>query len=82
MMDFLSRRLRSTFEIRAYLLDPAALKAPENGRARPQLLPAQSDPIEGDPFQGLIRIDEISAQRGFGHAGSADSPRGNDLQGF
>lgn len=79
MMDFLSRRLRSTFEIRAYLLDPAALKAPENGRARPQLLPTQSDPIEGDPFQGLIRIDEISAQRGFGHAGPAGSPRGNDL---
>jgi hypothetical protein len=43
MMDFLSRRLRSTFEIRAYLLDPAALKAPENGLAHPQLLPAQSD---------------------------------------
>ena len=79
MMDFLSRRLRSTFEIRAYLLDPAALKAPENGHAHPQLLPAQSDPIEGDPFQGLIRIDEISAQRGFGHTGPAGSPRGNDL---
>ena len=79
MMDFLSRRLRSTFEIRAYLLDPAALKAPENGLARPQVLPPQSDPIEGDPFQGLIRIDEISAQRGFGHAGPAGSPRGNDL---
>ena len=79
MMDFLSRRLRSTFEIRAYLLDPAALKAPENGLAHPQLLPAQSDPIEGVPFQGLIRIDEISAQRGFGHAGPAGSSRGNDL---
>jgi len=78
MMDFLSRRLRSTFEIRAYLLDPAALKAPENGLARPQLLPEQSDPIEGDPFQGLIRIDEISAQRGFGHAGPVGSSRGND----
>ena len=37
MMDFLSRRLRSTFEIRAYLLDPAALKAPEHGLACPQL---------------------------------------------
>lgn len=79
MMDFLSRRLRSTFEVRAYLLDPAAQEAPENGLGRPQVLPPQSDPIEGDPFQGLIQIDEISAQRGFGHAGSAGLPRGNDL---
>jgi hypothetical protein len=28
-----------------------------------------SEPIDGDPFRGLIRIDEISAQRGFGMAG-------------
>lgn len=80
MMDFLSRRLRSTFEIRAYLLDPAALKTPENGLARPQLLPAQSDPIDGDPFQGLIQIDEIPAQRGFGKIGSTRSDDAQEHQ--
>jgi predicted ATP-dependent endonuclease of OLD family len=66
MMDFLARRLRSVFEVRAYLLDPAKLVPPKDGLAAPQPLPAGSEPIEGDPFKGLIRIDEISAQRGFG----------------
>jgi len=78
MMDFLSRRLRSTFEVRAYLLDPAALKVPENGLAFPQALPALSEPLDGDPFHNLIRIDEISAQRGFGHVGSGKSSRGDE----
>ncbi|AXK72838.1 ATP-dependent endonuclease [Lysobacter sp. TY2-98] len=68
MMDFLSKRLRSTFEVRAYLLDPAKLVDPVGGIASPQLLADGAEPIEGDPFKGLIRIDEISAQRGFGFA--------------
>jgi hypothetical protein len=77
MMDFLSRRLRSTFEVRAYLLDPDKFVAPKNGLASPQALPGGSEPIDGDPFKKIIRIDEISAQRGFGFATpstSADAP--------
>lgn len=66
MMDFLSLRLRSSFEVRAYLLDPEKLVTPKNGIATPQTLPIGSEPIEGDPFKKVIRIDEISAQRGFG----------------
>lgn len=66
MMDFLSLRLRSSFEVRAFLLDPEKLVAPKNGIAVPQILPVGSEPIEGDPFKKIIRIDEISAQRGFG----------------
>jgi len=66
MLDFLSRRLQAVFEVRAYLLDPAKLRTPEGGLAWPQPLPEDSEPIEGDPFAGLIRIDEVSAQRGFG----------------
>lgn len=66
MMDFLSLRLRSSFEVRAYLLDPERLVTPKNGIAVPQVLPVGSEPIEGDPFKKIIRIDEISAQRGFG----------------
>jgi predicted ATP-dependent endonuclease of OLD family len=77
MMDFLSRRLRSIFEVRAYLLDPSKLVAPKDGLASPQSLPADSESIEGDPFRGLIRIDEISAQRGFGFAQQTAS-RGED----
>ena len=78
MMDFLTKRLRSTFEVRAYLLDPAGLKSPTKGVASPQALPQGSEPIDGYPFKGLIRIDEISAQRGFGHAGPVRSPRGEE----
>jgi predicted ATP-dependent endonuclease of OLD family len=78
MMAFLSRRLRATFEVRAYLLDPTALRPPEKGLAHPQALPPHSDPLEGNPFQDLIRIDEISAQRGFGHAGSGKPSRGDE----
>lgn len=79
MMDFLSRRLRATFEVRAYLLDPANLVAPKDGLAKPQALPAESTPIDGDPFKGLIRIDEISAQRGFGFSAQSAS-RGEDTR--
>lgn len=76
MMDFLSRRLRATFEVRAYLLDPAKQTLPIEGAASPQGLPDGSEPIDGDPFKSLIRIDEISAQRGFGLGPS--SSRGDD----
>lgn len=78
MMDFLGRRLRGLFTVRAYLLDPAALKAPQGGLAVPQALSLDNDPIDGDPFKGLICIDEISAQRGFGHAGSTRIPSEDD----
>lgn len=77
MMDFLSRRLRATFEMKAYLLDPAALVPPKDGVASPQSLPSESQPIDGDPFKGLIRIDEIRAQRGFGFAAHT-APSGDD----
>lgn len=68
LVEFLQRRLMGFFTVRAYVLDPAACADPEHGTARPQALNG-SDPVDGDPFRGLIRIDEISAQRGFGTAG-------------
>jgi predicted ATP-dependent endonuclease of OLD family len=68
LVEFLQRRLTSFFSIRAYVLDPAACTDPEHGVAKPQPLNG-SEPIDGDPFRGLIRIDEISAQRGFGVPG-------------
>ena len=78
MMDFLSLQLRSSFEVRAYLLDPEMLVTPKNGIATPQVLPVGSEPIEGDPFKKIIRIDEISAQRGFGFVKASN--REDDLQ--
>jgi predicted ATP-dependent endonuclease of OLD family len=77
MIEFLSRRLRAMFEVKAYLLDPVKLVDPDNGEAKPQPLPADSDPLS-DPFKGLIRIDEISAQRGLGWTTSAGT--GDDDQ--
>jgi predicted ATP-dependent endonuclease of OLD family len=77
MMDFLSLKLKALFEVRAYLLDPDKLKLPTNGIASPQALPVGSEPIAGDPLKKIIRIDEISAQRGFGFvtaSGRVDEP--------
>lgn len=68
LVEFLQRRVTKYFGIATYVLDPEACVDPLHGRAQPQALDG-SDPIDGDPFKGLIRIDEISAQRGFGHGG-------------
>lgn len=66
LVDFLGKRLSTHFTIRAYSLDPAKLAAPDKSQARPQVLSATSLPIEGDPLNGLIRVHDIPAQRGFG----------------
>lgn len=75
LVEFLHRRLATFFTVRAYVLDPVGCVDPEHGVAKPQALNG-SEPIDGDPFLGLIRIDEISAQRGFGVAGedNGDEP--------
>ena len=65
MRDFLDRRLNSQFEVQSYILDPTKCQNPEQGIAKPQSLPPDSDPLNKDPFDGLIKIDVITAQRGF-----------------
>lgn len=62
---FLDRKLRDHFTVRFYPLDRAKCKDPKNGVATPQALPEHIEAIEGDPLVGLIRVNEISAQRGF-----------------
>ena len=66
LVDFLTKRLSSMFTIRTYPLDPALLASPEKLRALPQLLPASALPIDGDPLNGLVKVHDIPAQRGFG----------------
>lgn len=66
LTDFLSRKFMQYFELRSYSLDPAKLSAPLMTHARPQELPKDAIPLDGFPFSKLIRVDEISAQRGFG----------------
>lgn len=63
--DFLDRRLGNHFTLRSYLLDPVHLVESVKGKAVPQPLPLESEALETDPFRGLIRINEIDAQRGF-----------------
>lgn len=70
LVDFLTRRLGSMFTIRAYPLDPAMLASPEKLRALPQVLPISALPIDGDPLDGLIKVHDIPAQRGFGEVPS------------
>lgn len=64
LMDFLKKRSSSYLKVNAYLLDPSQKQAPKDGRAQPQELPVNAEPIEGNPFNGLIRIDEVPAHRG------------------
>jgi len=65
MRNYLDRELHRQFEVKAYILDPVKCEEPANGTAKPQSLPADSEPIDREPFDGLLKIDVISAQRGF-----------------
>ncbi|WP_415183091.1 hypothetical protein [Phaeovulum sp.] len=64
--ELLQRRLNKHFFVKVYTLDPKLLIDPKHGIAQPQHLTADAEAIDGNPFKGLIPIDEISAQRGFG----------------
>lgn len=62
LVDFLGRRLSGAFGLQVYTLDPTKY---EGGA---QNVPADAAPVEGQPLRGLIRIDEIRAQRGLSDA--------------
>ena len=82
LTDFLQRRFSSHFSVRSYKLDPTGLSDPENCQANIQDLMDNAEAIDGEPFKGLIRIDEISAQRGFGESDtSRDVEDGGALAG-
>ena len=74
LAEFLQRRLTTFFTLKSYILNPAKFTDPDHGDAKPQALLEDALPIDGEPFKGLIRIDEISAQRGFGQAADARDP--------
>lgn len=77
MFQFLEKRLRAHFTVESYLLDPDKRQPPEKGVARPQALPPERVPLSGDPWKGLIRIDEIAAQRELSDASGASDGRGD-----
>lgn len=65
MRGFLDRELHKHFEVKSYILDPAQCHDPVKGIAKPQSLPADSAPLKKEAFDGLFKIDMITAQRGF-----------------
>lgn len=73
LTDFLGRKPASHFAMRAYLLDSKKLTDPVSGQAKPQPLREGAVPLDGDPLQGLIRVNEISAQRGLGEIDGTDT---------
>ena len=72
LTDFLGRKLNEHFVMKSYLLDPQKIQAPVKGQAKPQLLPEGSLALDTDPLKGLIRVNEINAQRGLGESDGAD----------
>lgn len=74
LTDYLNRRLSAHFTVCWYRLDPALLVEPDpkTRMAKPQVLGPLAVPLEHNPLNGLIRVHEINAQRGFGEVGSED----------
>lgn len=72
LTDFLRENLTQYLVVRSYLLDPGKIVKPENGQASPQELSQNAMPLDGDPLAGLIRVNEINAQRGLGESDGAD----------
>lgn len=70
MRSFLDRKMHSFFTVKAYVLDPAKCQVPANGIAAPQSLPRTTPPLDGNPLKGIVRINQISAQRGLGETGT------------
>ncbi len=78
---FLERKIKSYFEVNFYLLDPAKCVDPEKGVAKPQALDDDSDPLDGDPMKGLIKVNIINAQRGFRDPNSQDEGEDDSVRG-
>ncbi|KFF21486.1 ATP-dependent nuclease [Chryseobacterium sp. JM1] len=57
--QFCERRLDSYFEIKTYILDP---ERPNDE----QIITENNFELDGNPLKGLIKVDVINAQRGFG----------------
>ncbi|MCO7229393.1 AAA family ATPase [Halomonas sp. CnH100-B] len=73
MRDFLDRKLQDFFSINAYVLDPAHAQSD-----LPQPFTEFMEPLEGDPFDGLFKIDIINAQRGFSDPNSGEGTANTD----
>lgn len=75
MREFLDngKELHRHFTFNAYILDPSKCI-----KESPQNLPENSEPLTGEPFKGLFKIDIINAQRGFTDPNSSEEGINND----
>lgn len=64
--QFCEKKLNSLFEIKTYILDPKKFDVDQE-------LTEHNIALEGNPLNGLIKIDTINAQRGFSDVNS-DNP--------
>lgn len=60
LCDFLERKLSTYFIIKSYILDPSKAAAPS-----PQETVFEMECLTDNPLKGIVRINMISAQRGF-----------------
>lgn len=65
LADFLARRMRRHFELRYYVLDSSKRGDAVDVTRPPQQLPEPAISLSENPILSLMRIDLISAQRGF-----------------
>lgn len=73
MRDFLDRKLHTFFTVTAYVLDPI-----HSENNKPQSFTEHMEPLEGEPFDGLFKIDIINAQRGFSDPNSGEGAINTD----
>jgi len=60
LCDFLERKLSTYFTIKSYILDPSKAADPS-----PQETAFEMECLTDNPLKGIVRINMISAQRGF-----------------
>ena len=60
LCDFLERKLSTYFTIKSYILDPSKAAEPS-----PQETVFEMECLTDNPLKGIVRINMISAQRGF-----------------
>lgn len=65
LTDFLANQLSTYFELRYYVLDSSKRCDVVDPKHPPQQLPDRAISLAENPIRSLIRVDMISAQRGF-----------------
>lgn len=76
LCSFLRIKLDSYFAMNFYILDETKIKTPnEENIAYPQDTPYDMEPLEASPFDDIIKIDIISAQRSLEDTDSSNNER-------